>query len=78
MTKREMNPQIQQNYNDYLNITNELTKKKKFSWTNDGRERLSIMTAELLIKEECQYCVTRKELLAVVNCNTNFRPYLLV
>ena len=43
----------------------------------DGREHVVAYGSRLLIKPERNYCVTRKELLAVVTFVTRFRTYLL-
>ena len=43
----------------------------------DGSERLIAYASRVLTKPERRYCVTRRELLAVVNFVQHFRPYLL-
>ena len=43
----------------------------------DGREHVIAYGSRLLTKSERQYCVTRRELLAVVVFTKYFRPYLL-
>ena len=43
----------------------------------DGKERVLCYDSRLLTKEEQHYCVTRRELLAVVTFVSKFRPYLL-
>ena len=44
---------------------------------SDGLEHVIAFGSRLLTKAERQYCVTRKELLAVVNFIQQYRPYLL-
>ena len=44
---------------------------------DDGHERVIAYGSRVLSKPERQYCVTRLELLAVVNFLQHFRPYLL-
>ena len=44
---------------------------------DEGRERVIAYASRSLTKPECQYCVTRRELLAVVSFAQQFRPYLL-
>ena len=43
----------------------------------DGSERVIAYASRVLTKPERRYCVTRRELLAVVNFVQHFRPYLL-
>ena len=43
----------------------------------EGRERAIAYGSRLLSKAERQYCVTRRELLAVVTFTWHFRPYLV-
>ena len=43
----------------------------------DGRERVIAYGSRLLTKPERRYCVTRRELLAVVSFTGQFRPYLV-
>ena len=43
----------------------------------DGRERVIAYASRVLTKPERRYCVTRRELLAVVTFVHHFRPYLL-
>ena len=43
----------------------------------EGRERLIACGSRVLSKAERQYCVTRRELLAVVSFVKQFQPYLL-
>ena len=43
----------------------------------NGRERAIAYGSRLLSKQERRYCVTRRELLAVVVFTRQFRPYLL-
>ena len=44
---------------------------------NDGCEHVIAYGSRLLTKPERQYCVTRRELLAVIAFTKHFRPYLL-
>ena len=44
---------------------------------DDGRERVVAYASRVLTKPERRYCVTRRELLAVVTFTHHFRPYLL-
>ena len=44
----------------------------------EGREHVVAYASRLLSKPERQYCVTRRELLAVVSFTRHFRPFLLV
>ena len=44
---------------------------------DDGREHVVAFGSRALSKPERQYCVTRRELLAVVHFLQHFRPYLL-
>ena len=44
---------------------------------NDGQEQVIAYASRLLTKPERSYCVTRRELLAVVTFIGNFRQYLL-
>ena len=44
---------------------------------DDGHERVVAFGSKLLTKAERSYCVTRRELLAVVTFTQHFRPYLL-
>ena len=43
----------------------------------DGQEHVIAYGSRILTKSERQYCVTRRELLAVVTFTKHFRPYLL-
>ena len=43
----------------------------------EGRERVIAYGSRLLSKAERRYCVTRRELLAVVAFTQQYRPYLL-
>ena len=43
----------------------------------DGSERVIAYASRVLTRPECRYCVTRKELLAVVFFTRHFRAYLL-
>ena len=43
----------------------------------EGRERVIAYGSRLLTKPERQYCVTRRELLAVVTFIQQYRPYLV-
>jgi hypothetical protein len=47
------------------------------SQLDEGRERVVAYASRLLSKPERQYCVTRRELLAVVVFTRHFRPFLL-
>ena len=47
------------------------------SQVQDGTERVIAYASRVLSKPERQYCVTRRELLAVVVFIQHFRPYLL-
>ena len=47
------------------------------SQENDGRETVVAYASRVLSKAERSYCVTRRELLAVVTFLQHFRPYLL-
>ncbi|KAL5488507.1 hypothetical protein EMCRGX_G017449 [Ephydatia muelleri] len=47
------------------------------SQVEDGKEKVLCYDSRLLTKEERHYCVTRKELLAVVTFVCKFRPYLV-
>ena len=42
----------------------------------EGKERVVAYGSHLLSKPECKYCVTHRELLAVVVFTHKFRPYL--
>ena len=44
---------------------------------SDGRERVIAYGSRLLSKPERQYCVIRRELLAVVKFTQHYRPYLI-
>ena len=44
---------------------------------DDGCEHVIAYASRLLTKPERQYCVTRRELLAVITFTRHFRPYLL-
>ena len=44
---------------------------------SEGGERVVAYASRLLSKPERQYCVTRRELLAVVTFTRHFRPFLL-
>ena len=44
---------------------------------SEGRERVIAFGSRLLTKPERQYCVTRRELLAVVTFIRQYRPYLI-
>lgn len=43
----------------------------------DGVERVIAYASKVLTRPERRYCVTRRELLAVVTFIQHFRPYLL-
>jgi hypothetical protein len=47
------------------------------SQIQDGEERVVAYASRLLTQQEKNYCVTRRELLAVVYFMKHFRPYLL-
>ena len=47
------------------------------SQVHDGKEKVVCCDSRLLSKEERNYCVTRRELLAVVVFTNKFRSYLL-
>ena len=47
------------------------------SQVHDGKEKVVCCDSRLLSKEERNYCVTRRELLAVVLFTNKFRSYLL-
>ena len=47
------------------------------SQVQEGQERVVAYGSRLLRPQEKNYCVTRKELLAIVNFIKHFRPYLL-
>ena len=47
------------------------------SQIHDGAERVVVYASRSITKAERKYCVTRKELLAVVSFTKLFRPYLL-
>ena len=44
---------------------------------SDGRERVIAYGSRLLSKPERQYCMTRRELLAVVTFTQHYHPYLI-
>ena len=44
---------------------------------DEGRERAIAYASRLLTKSERQYCITRRELLAVVTFIQQYRPYLI-
>ena len=44
---------------------------------DEGREQVIGYASRLLTKPECQYCITRRELLAVVTFIQHYRPYLV-
>ena len=44
----------------------------------DGSERVITYASHVLTRPECRYCVTRKELLAVVFFTRHFRAHLMV
>ena len=46
------------------------------SQIQNGKERVIGYFSKTMCSEECNYCVTRKELLAVVTAVKHFRPYL--
>ena len=45
--------------------------------SEDGAERVIAYASRSLSRQEQRYCVTRRELLAVVEFTHHFRPYLL-
>ena len=47
------------------------------SQVQDGQEQVIAYASQVLSKQERRYCVTRRELLAVVTFVQHFRPYLL-
>jgi len=47
------------------------------SQMQDGAERVIAFASRSLDRRECNYCVTRKELLAVVHFLKHFKQYLL-
>ena len=44
---------------------------------DNGHERVIAYGSRLLTKPECQYCVTQRELLAVVTFTRQYRSYLM-
>ena len=46
------------------------------SQVQDGQERVVAYYSKIMAKEECNYCVTRKELVAIVKALKHFRPHI--
>ncbi|GFY06447.1 retrovirus-related Pol polyprotein from transposon 412 [Trichonephila clavipes] len=71
------------NFSTIARPLHKLTKEKqKFIWTAvlsqeiDGQERNIVYFSKRLSKPEINYCVTRKELLAIVKAMEHFHPYI--
>ena len=59
-----------------MNTSNDRT-RAVLSQEEDGREAVVTFSSRVLSKAKGKYCITRRELLAVVTFLQHFRPYLL-